>query len=187
VPGPRKARLGKLIRLLEVQWLIESGQFEGFLSGHLGSLGRLLRFTPYHTGQLNFLAVGAVRGGRHLQRRQQLFRVNRVAEGLKQLEWSQAPAQQLQALAVRCKNAQHRGPLPGNLAEQLEPGAVLESFGGHNDLERVRAQQVEAVGLVGYAVDGIEIPERSGDAQVAGGILVDNEHTHAANVTGRIL
>ncbi|HEX7453986.1 MAG TPA: hypothetical protein VF294_16950, partial [Polyangiaceae bacterium] len=165
--------------MLEVEWIFEPGR-------RLRRLSRLGRFAA----QLNLLSVGSVcigmlSGGGQLERREQFLRVDRVGKGLKQLERAQSPAQELQPLPVRRKNAQHRRPFFGDLAEQLEPGTVLEPFRGYDDLERIRAQQVEAVTFVGDAVDGIQIPKRSGDRQVAGGILVDDEHTHAANVTGR--
>jgi hypothetical protein len=56
---------------------------------------------------------------------------------LKQLEGTQPALEQLQPLTIGREDAQDRRPLLGYLAEQLEPGAVLQPLGGHDDLERV--------------------------------------------------
>jgi hypothetical protein len=128
------------------------------------------------------ISVGVLSGVSESERCNQTLRVDGVGQSLKQLEGAQSPAQQLQPLSICREDAQHRGPLLGNLAEQLEPGTVLEPFRGHDDLECVRAQQVQAVAFVRHTVDAVQVPERSGDRQVTGRILVDNEHTHAGKL-----
>jgi len=160
----RKPRFGKLVRLLEILRVIRLGSLRDRL------LGRRL-FTL-----LNLL----VGGSGQLERCDQLLGLDRVGQRLKNIERPQPPTQQLQPLAVGSENPQHRGPFLRDRPQQLETRAVFQPFGGYDDLERVRTQQVEAVAFVGYTVDSVKIPERSGDRQVAGGILVDNEHTHAA-------
>jgi hypothetical protein len=130
------------------------------------------------------IGVGVLSGFGERKRCDQTFWVDGVGESLKQLERAQPPAEQLQPLSVGREDAQNGGPFLGDLAEQLESGAVLEPFRGHNDLVSVRAQQVEAIAFVRNTVDAVDLPERSGDRQVAGRILVDDEHTHAADVTG---
>jgi hypothetical protein len=158
--------------LLEIQGIIRLPGSLGFgLRRRLGS-------------QLDLLFLAVLRGGGHLQCAKQLLRIDRIRERLKQLERPQAPAQQLQPLALGREYPQHGRPLLGHSAEQLQPRSVFQTFRGHDDLVRIGPEQVETVAFVAYTVDSVKIPERSGDRQVAGGILVDNEHTHAANVTG---
>jgi hypothetical protein len=76
-------------------------------------------------------------GGGEIQRCDQTIRIDGVGQGLKQLERTQSALEQFQPLAIGRKYAQNRRPLPGYRAEQLEPGTVLQPFGGHDDLERV--------------------------------------------------
>jgi hypothetical protein len=128
------------------------------------------------------IGVGLLSGLGEIERGDQPLRNDRVGESLKQLERSQSAAKQLQAVAIGREDAQHGGPLLGDLAEQLESGAILEPFRGDNDLEGVRAQQVEAIAFVRNAVDAVQVLERSGDRQVTGRILVHDEHTHAGTL-----
>jgi len=133
------------------------------------------------------LNIGSIRVGilgsvGKIQRCDQTIRIDGVGQRLKQLEGAQPALEQLQALAIGRKYAQNRRPPLGYRTEQLEPGTVLQPFGGHDDLERVGAQQIEAVALVRNRIDGIQITQRSGDHLVAGRILVDDEHTHAGTL-----
>jgi hypothetical protein len=128
------------------------------------------------------IGVGVPSGVSEVERCDQTLGVNRVGQSLKQLERAQSPAEQLQPLSIRRKDAQHGGPLLGDLAEQFEPGTVLEPFRGHDGLKYVRAQQIQAIAFVRHTVDAVQVPERSSDRQVTGRILVDNEHTHAGKL-----
>jgi hypothetical protein len=116
------------------------------------------------------------------KRRDQPFRIDRVGQRLKQFERAESPSEQLQPVTIGREYAQDGRPLLGNLSEQLEPGTILEAFAGNDDFEGVRTQQIQAVALVRDGVDRIEIAKRSGDRLVAGGILVDDEHTHAGKL-----
>jgi hypothetical protein len=128
------------------------------------------------------IGVGVLSGASEVERCDQTLGVNRVGQSLKQLERAQSPAQQLQPLSIRREDAQHGGPPLGDLAEQLEPGTILEPFRGYDDLKYVRAQQIQAIAFVRYTVDAVKVPERSSDRQVTRRILVDNEHTHAGKL-----
>jgi hypothetical protein len=128
------------------------------------------------------ICIGVLGSASEIQRCDQTIRIDGVGQRLKQLEGAQSALEQLQALTIGCKYAQNRRPPLGDRTEQLEPGTVLQPFGGHDDLERVGAQQIEAVALVRNRIDGVQITQRSGDHLVAGGILVDDEHTHAGTV-----
>jgi hypothetical protein len=99
--------------------------------------------------------VGVLGSVGEIQRCDQTVRIDWVGQRLKQLKRSQSPLEQLQPLTIRRKYTQNRRPLLGYLTQQLEPGTVLESFGGHDDLERVRAQQIEAVAFVRNRIDGV--------------------------------
>jgi hypothetical protein len=156
------------------------GEFCGRLSD-TGLFGQRLP-AQHYVLNIRSIGVGVLSGLSEIERGDQPLRNDWVGESLKQLERSQASAKQLQAVAIGREDAQNGGPLLGDLAEQLESGAVLEPFRGYNDLEGVRAQQVEAIALVCNAVDAVQVPERSGDRQVAGRILVYDEHTHAGTV-----
>jgi hypothetical protein len=131
---------------------------------------------------ISSVCVGFLGSVGEIQRCDQAIRIDRVGQRLKQLEGAQTAFEQLEPLTIGRKNAQNRRPSLRYLAEQLEPGAVLQPFGSHDDFERVGAQQIEAVALVRDRVDGIQLTERSGDRLVTGGILVDDEHTHAGKL-----
>jgi hypothetical protein len=83
------------------------------------------------------VCVGILGSASEVQRCDQTIRIDRVGQRLKQLEGAQSALEQLQPLAIGREYAQNRRPLPGHRTEQLEPGTVLEPFGGHDDLERV--------------------------------------------------
>jgi hypothetical protein len=128
------------------------------------------------------VCIGILGGAGEIQRCDQTTRIDGVGQRLKQLEGAQPALEQLQPLTIGRKYAQNRRPPLGYRTEQLEPGTVLQPFGRYDDLERVGAQQIEAVALVRNRIDGIQITQRSGDRLVAGGILVDDEHTHAGKL-----
>jgi hypothetical protein len=99
------------------------------------------------------VGMGVMRFTRERQCREQLLRVDRVGECLKQLERPEPPLQQVQALAI--------GPALGDLAQQLQPRAILEALAGNHDVELVLAQQVDAVGLVRHGVDYEVLAQRA--------------------------
>jgi hypothetical protein len=128
------------------------------------------------------ISIRILRSVCQVQRCDQTIRVDRVGQRLKQLEGPESASEELQAMPVGSEYPQDGGPLFGDLAQQLEPGAVFETLGGDDDLKCIRTQQFEAVALVRYGIDSVKIPERSGDRFIAGGILVDDEHTHAGKL-----
>ncbi len=175
-----RPRRGKVFRLLGLERV---GQIRGFL-------GRIRHFGREFSAQLYVLDIGGIgvrvlSGVSEVECCDQTLGVNRVGQSLKQLERAQSTAEQLQPLSIGREDAQYGGPLLGDLAEQLEPGTVLEPLRGHDDLKWVRAQQIQAIAFVRDAVDAVQLPERSSDRQVTGRILVDNEHTHAGKLPGR--
>jgi hypothetical protein len=87
------------------------------------------------------------------QRREQLVGVDRVGKGLEQLERCEPTLQQPQPLPIGGEDAQGGRPAPGDLAEQLQARPVLQLLAGHDDIELVLAQQIDAVGLVGHSID----------------------------------
>ncbi len=117
--------------------------------------------------------------GCEIQRGDQPFRIDGIGQRLEKVERPEPASKQLQPLAIRGKYAQDRRPFPTDLAEQLQARSVLQALGGNYDLERIRPEQVEAVALVRDGVDRVMLAKRSDDRFVAGGILVDDEHTHA--------
>jgi hypothetical protein len=153
-------------------------------AGLLDFFGRFRRGFSAQHDVLNIrgVRVGVLGSVGEIQRCYQAIRIDRVGQRLKQLEGAQTTFEQLEPLTVGRKYAEYRRPPLRYLTEQLEPGAVLQPFRSHDDFERVGAEQIEAVALVRDRVDGIQITERSGDRLVTGGILVDDEHTHAGKL-----
>jgi hypothetical protein len=123
----------------------------------LGRFGR--RLFGIVAAQHDVLDIHRVRFGfpggiREAERGQQLARVDRIGERLKQLKRPEPAFEQLEPLTLRCEDPQSGRPAFGHLAEQLEAGAVREPLAGDDHLEFILAQQVEAIRLGSDGIDG---------------------------------
>jgi hypothetical protein len=87
------------------------------------------------------------------QRGEQLVRVDGIRKRLEQLERSELPLQQPQPLPIRGEHTQRSRPAFRDLAEQFQPGPILQALARNDDIELVLPQQVDAVGLIGNGVD----------------------------------
>jgi hypothetical protein len=107
-----------------------------------------------------------------------LARLDGVREGSEQPERPQAAFEQFQPLPIGGEDSQHARAVFAQLSQQLETRAVLETLAGHDDLELVDSQEIEAICLRSDRVDDEILAQRLRDRCEKCGILIDDENAH---------
>src|SRR6185295_9647297 len=113
---------------------------------------------------------------RVLERARELRLVDGIGNGVEELEGSELAAKHRAAGGLDRENAHDVLPALGDLAQELEPRAILEPLGRYQHVVFVRPQQVDARDLAGGdvhfegATDGLEgLGIRIGDQYTHGG------------------